>query len=90
MFESVLKVPLVMPILLLMSSDVPSRLPTYLHFNQLSSLFLEIEYFSVLELFILRFLSARCCVACASMSRSKWGPVEAQPMSSAYCWFIVK
>ena len=90
MFLSVLYAWFARLILLLMSSCVPSKLPTYLHFLQSLGPSLVILYFSVFPWFMKRFVLFKISGISASMFSRMCIPIDAHPMSSAYCWSTVK
>ena len=70
--------------LYLMSSSVPSLLPTSLHSFQSSSEFLDILYFSVFDSLTKRFLSLRTFGTTFSMCCRSFSSVDPQLMASAY------
>ena len=90
LLSSVLYAPFAKPILRFISSYVSSKLPTYLHFFQSFGPDLVIVYFSVFVWFMNRFLSFRIAGISSSMILRICIPVDAQPISSAYCWSMVK
>ena len=77
--------PQVSPILLFISSSVCNRLPTYLHFFQFSDPSLLMLNFSVFASFTNKFLLFNVLGIYFSILFIICIPVDAHPISSAYC-----
>ena len=78
------------PFLLVISFLVSSILPKYLQDFHASSPFLLMVYSSVLVSFTLRFLSLSFCGMVFFITSILCFDVDAHPVSSAYCWSMMR